>query len=114
MLIEVTLVNLHAYLRTTFDVDLLVREGDAERWLSFAERGHAIFTAPPISSAFALPSTRLQALPVDLMLADSATYRKIRSESHAAATLGIISRWQSPSPLHLIAMKLHARNALGV
>jgi hypothetical protein len=28
-------VNLHAYSRTTFDVDLLVREADAERWLVF-------------------------------------------------------------------------------
>jgi len=28
-------VNLHAYSRTTFDVDLLVGEADAEGWLSF-------------------------------------------------------------------------------
>jgi hypothetical protein len=25
-------VNLYAYLRTTFDVDLLVRESESERW----------------------------------------------------------------------------------
>jgi hypothetical protein len=27
-------VNLHSDYRTTFDVDLLVREADSERWLS--------------------------------------------------------------------------------
>lgn len=37
-------VNLHAYLRTTFDVDLLVRESESERWLSFFEQhGYTVF-----------------------------------------------------------------------
>ena len=34
-------VNLHAYFRTTFDVDLLIREKDLERWLAFfQQRGY--------------------------------------------------------------------------
>jgi hypothetical protein len=37
-------VNLHAYSRTTFDVDLLVPEDQAERWLAFFSRhGFAVF-----------------------------------------------------------------------
>ena len=37
-------VNLYAYRRTTFDVDLLVRETDSGRWLTFFEqRGYRIF-----------------------------------------------------------------------
>jgi hypothetical protein len=37
-------VNLHAYLRTTFDVHLLVRESESERWLSFFEQhGYIVF-----------------------------------------------------------------------
>jgi len=36
-------VNLHAYVRTTLDVDLLVRESDLKTWLSFFQRqGYAI------------------------------------------------------------------------
>lgn len=31
-------VNLHGYFRTTFDVDLLIPEEDAERWLAFFVR----------------------------------------------------------------------------
>jgi hypothetical protein len=101
-------VNLHAYFRTTFDVDLLVREDDADRWLTFFEKhGYAIFhrTANFIRLRFAPDPTA--ALPVDLMLANDQTYRKIRSESQRCA-IGNDLTLAIPSPLHLIAMKLHA------
>src|SRR5436190_7867454 len=68
-------VNLYAYRRTTFDVDLLVRETDSGRWLTFFEqRGYRIFhrTANFIRLHFANEPSK--ALPVDLMLADEETF----------------------------------------
>ena len=101
-------VNLHAYLRTTFDVDLLVREGDSERWLSFfKQHGYTVFhrTGNFIRLRFAADPTA--ALPVDLMLADAETFSKIRGESRRC-DIGKGLNLLIPSPLHLIAMKLHA------
>ena len=75
-------VNLHAYLRTTFDVDLLVRENESERWLSFfKQRGYAVFrqTANFIRLHFAADPAG--ALPVDLMLAEEQTFARIRQKS---------------------------------
>ena len=55
-----------------FDVDLLIRESESERWLSFfAQSGYTVFhrTANFVRLRFtANPSA---ALPVDLMLADA-------------------------------------------
>ena len=101
-------VNLYAYRRTTFDVDLLVRESDRTRWTSFFEqRGFVIFhaTANFIRMRFGLDPTG--ALPVDLMLADENTFEKIFAQSQQR-DLGKGTRLAIPSPLHLIAMKLHA------
>ena len=75
-------VNLYAYRRTTFDVDLLIRENDSQRWLTFFEqRGYRVFhrTANFIRLHFATDPTK--ALPVDLMLADEDTFHKILAES---------------------------------
>ena len=101
-------VNLVAYFRTTFDVDLLVRESDSERWLSFfQERGYTIFyrTANFIRLRFAADPAA--ALPVDLMLADSQTFSAIQRQSRRC-DIGKGLALSIPSPLHLIAMKLHA------
>ena len=101
-------VNLHAYLRTTFDVDLLVRENESERWLSFfKQRGYAIFrqTANFIRLHFAADPAG--ALPVDLMLAEEQTFARIRQKSQRS-DIGEGLSFVIPSPLHLIAMKLHA------
>ena len=101
-------VNLHAYLRTTFDVDLLVRERESERWLSFfKQHGYTLVhrTGNFIRLCFADDPTA--ALPVDLMLADAQTFSKIRGESRRC-DIGKGLNLLIPSPLHLIAMKLHA------
>lgn len=46
MLVGGNAVNLYAYRRTTFDIDLLVRESDAQRWRCFFENeGYAVFHA---------------------------------------------------------------------
>jgi hypothetical protein len=101
-------INLYAYSRTTFDVDLLVREGDSARWLSFfQERGYAIFHRSPNFIRLHFAADPSAALPVDLMLADEATFRKIQEQSRRC-DIGNGLSLAIPSPLHLIAMKLHS------
>jgi hypothetical protein len=101
-------VNLHAYLRTTFDVDLLVRESESERWLSFFEQhGYTVFHRTRNFTRLRFADDPTAALPVDLMLADAQTFSKIRGESRRC-DIGKGLNLLIPSPLHLIAMKLHA------
>ncbi len=101
-------INLLAYSRTTFDVDLLVRESDAENWLSFfARHGYAVFHRSANFIRLRFVADPAGALPVDLMLADTETFQKIRADSHLH-DLGNDLKLAIPSPLHLIAMKLHA------
>ena len=101
-------VNLHSYFRTTFDVDLLVRETDAERWLSFFQgHGYATFHHTPNFIRLRFVADPATALPVDLMLVDRQTFATIQRESRRS-DLGNGLSLPIPSPLHLIAMKLHA------
>ena len=108
VLVDGNAVNLYAYRRTTFDVDLLVRESDSQRWLTFFEQhGYRVFhrTSNFIRLHFANDAAR--ALPVDLMLADQETFHKIHAESRRC-DVGQGIQLAIPTPLHLIAMKLHA------
>lgn len=101
-------VNLLAYSRTTFDLDLLVPEADVEQWIAFlARHGYAIFyrTANFVRLRFAAEPAA--ALPIDLMLADAETFRKMQTDSQLC-DLGSDLHLTIPSPIHLIAMKLHA------
>jgi hypothetical protein len=108
MLVGGNAVNLYAYRRTTFDVDLLVRETDSQRWLTFFEQhGYRVFHRTANFIRMHLAADPTKALPVDLMLADEETFNKIRSES-SRRDLGQGVQLTIPSPLHLIAMKLHA------
>ena len=101
-------VNLHAYFRTTFDVGLLVRGADLENWLSFfKERGYTVFHRMANFIRLRFAADRAGALPVDLMLADEQTFRAIQQESRRC-DIGNGLSLAIPSPLHLIAMKLHA------
>ena len=101
-------VNLHSYCRTTFDVDLLVRESDSERWLSYFQRhGYAPFHRTPNFVRLRFAANPAEALPVDLMLADAQTFATIQRDSRRC-DIGNGLSLAIPSPLHLIAMKLHA------
>ncbi len=101
-------VNLYAYRRTTFDIDLLVRESDAQRWRRFFENeGYAIFHATANFIRMRFAADPAAALPVDFMLADEETFRRIFERSHRSE-IGDGCEMQIPSALHLIAMKLHA------
>lgn len=101
-------VNLHAYSRTTFDVDLLVREEDAERWLAFfMARGYAISRRTSNFIRLRFEADPTAALPLDLMLVNTETYSKIQSKS-LRRDIGNDLTLAIPTALHLIAMKLHA------
>jgi hypothetical protein len=101
-------VNLYSYFRTTFDVDLLVRETDSERWLGYFQRhGYGPFHRTPNFIRLRFVAAPAEALPVDLMLADAQTFASIQGSSRRC-DIGNGLSLAIPSPLHLIAMKLHA------
>jgi hypothetical protein len=101
-------INLHAYFRATFDVDLLVPEGQAERWVSFFQRhGYGVMTRTPNFVRLHFAADPTAALPVDLMLADEQTFERIREQS-LRRDIGNGLTLPIPAALHLIAMKLHA------
>ena len=101
-------INLYEYFRTTFDVDLLVRETDAERWLSYFQgHGYAQYHRTPNFIRLHFKASPAEALPVDLMLVDTGTFGKILAASRRS-DIGNGRNLLIPSPLHLIAMKLHA------
>jgi hypothetical protein len=100
-------VNLYGYRRTTFDVDLLIPEEQCERWIEFfGGHGFRIYhrTANFVRLHFAADPQKV--LPVDLMLADDQTFRKLQSDSRRQ--LATSAELAVPSALHLVAMKLHA------
>lgn len=101
-------INLYSYFRTTFDVDLLVRETDSERWLVYFQRhGYASFHRTANFIRLRFVADPAGALPVDLMLADPRTFTTIQGASRGC-DIGNGLSLAIPSPLHLIAMKLHA------
>jgi hypothetical protein len=101
-------INLHSYSRTTFDLDLLVRETDCERWLSYF-RSHGYGPVHRTANFVRLRFTAApaEALPVDLMVADAHTFATIQRGSRRCE-IGNGLSLAIPTPLHLIAMKLHA------
>lgn len=101
-------VNLHSYYRTTFDVDLLVRETDSDRWLGYFQgHGYRPFHRTANFIRLRFVAAPAEALPVDLMLADAQTFATIQGSSRRC-DIGNGLSLSIPSPLHLIAMKLHA------
>jgi hypothetical protein len=100
-------VNLYAYRRTTFDVDLLIREEQCERWIEFFGRhGFGVYHRAANFVRMHFAADPPKTLPVDLMLADEQTFRKLQRTSHRQLAASV--KLAVPSALHLIAMKLHA------
>ena len=98
-------VNFYAEPRATLDVDLVIRKGDALQWRRivegegfklFRDGGNFVQFAPPYGVSWRL----------DFMLVNDSTFQKLLQGSREVDCLGIRAR--VPSPLHLIAMKLHA------
>jgi hypothetical protein len=86
----------------------LVRESESERWLTFfKQHGYAVFHQTPNFIRLHYAPDPAGALPVDLMLADEQTFARIRQKSQRCDIGGGLTL-SIPSPIHLIAMKLHA------
>ena len=98
-------VNVYAEPRATLDVDLLVQQEDKTRWVSMLsdegfqlsrDGGNFLQFQPPYGTNWRL----------DLMLVNADTFQKLKADSREVSSLGL--RIIVPSPLHLIALKLHA------
>ena len=105
LLIGGNCVNLYGYARTTFDLDLLINRNGREQWITFWE-SHSYFTAWEQGAFTRLRSDSNYAYPIDLMTVGSRTFKKFREQENIQLfnELSI----PTPSPLHLIALKLHA------
>jgi hypothetical protein len=107
--LEFLLVGGHAvwafgFQRNTDDIDFLVRKDQVSQWIELLlARGYRVFelnnnfvqlSPPPSEPAF------------DLLIADNSTWQTLHATrvEHPSVGPGVAS----PSPLHLIAMKLHA------
>lgn len=98
-------VNSYAPPRATLDVDLLVRKADRTAWCELAAKegyrllhdgGAFLQFSPPYGVDFRL----------DLMLVNETTFDQLAESAREVACLGIQAR--IPSPLNLIALKVHA------
>lgn len=98
-------VNAYGIQRQTGDIDLLVRCNDAEKWSCLFDK--LKYGKGQNDSRFMRfkPDT-IAAWPVDLMLVDDQTFRKMLDESESkeigAATVQVVSA------RHLITLKMHA------
>lgn len=99
-------VNAHHYLRTTYDVDLAIRETDKAQWdRQMRNLGYEVFFGTPAFSRYRQKADK-QSVPVDLMILDESTYTKLKTKSQERVLAG--RDYPVPDVLHVIAMKLHA------
>ena len=95
----------HGHARNTFDIDLVVRQGDREKWSVLArELGYVFHSAGPNFLQFDPPDAQI--LPLDLMLMNEETFAKLAADAVPAPASGGVAR--SISLLHLLALKCHA------
>ncbi len=99
-------VNAHGYQRTTFDIDVAIPETERNTWQSELEAiGYRIYFETESFLRFKAKDGDFF-FPVDLMMLNTDTYSKLEKSSEMRS-FGNIDL-PVPSPLHLIAMKLHA------
>lgn len=95
----------HGFARSTFDLDLIVRQEDREAWLVLAkELGYELHREAEVFTQFNAP--RQNAFPLDLMFVNSQTFSKLRSEAVPAPSTAT-GLWVV-SLMHLLALKCHA------
>ena len=95
----------HGHTRNTFDLDLVIRQSDREKWAALArERGYIFHSEGPNFLQFDPPSAQM--LPLDLMLMNGETFARLASEAVPAPASAGGAR--SVSLLHLLALKCHA------
>lgn len=94
----------HGHARTTFDLDLMVRRQDRERWLALAHQlGYSTLREGPTFVQFNPGTAGKQ--PLDLMMVNDETFTKLLADSLAAPGLPEV---KLVSLRHLLALKCHA------
>ena len=93
--------------RFTRDLDLVIPDGAADRWLDFLQRlKYRVYHR--VDAFIQLePATPGSMPPVDLMLVDEGTWAKLLAQAQVRDA-GDGMRLSVPHPWHLIAMKLTA------
>lgn len=99
-------INAHGYLRTTYDVDVAVTDDDAAFWRESLEAmGYQMFFGTDAFQRYKGEATT-SLMPVDLIFLTNQTFTKMLHEARELP-VGAVAL-PVASPLHLIAMKLHA------
>jgi hypothetical protein len=95
----------HGFPRSTFDLDLIVRREDREKWLQVArEMGYELFREGTAFIQFNAPNA--ESFPLDLMLVNESTFSKLQADAVAAPS-SVEGVWVV-SLMHLLALKCHA------
>ena len=95
----------HGFPRSTFDLDLIVRRDDREKWLQAArEMRYELFREGPAFIQFNAPNA--ESFPLDLMLVNESTFSKLRADAVPAPS-SVQGVWVV-SLMHLLALKCHA------
>lgn len=94
----------HGFRRSTFDLDLIVRRSDREKWIGLAqELRYALYHEGPTFLQF--NTAERESLALDMMLVSDETFSKLRAEAVGAP--GVSGVWVV-SLMHLLALKCHA------
>jgi hypothetical protein len=95
----------HGFARSTFDLDLIVRRSDREKWLTLAhELGFELYREGPAFVQFNHP--KADSFPLDLMFVNEDTFAKLRRDAVRAPS-SVADVWVV-SLMHLLALKCHA------
>jgi hypothetical protein len=95
----------HGFARSTFDLDLIVRRSDREKWLQLVRTlGYVTHREGTTFLQFNAPDA--QSFPLDLLLVNEETFSKMRAD--AVPTPSRIPGVGVVSLMHLLALKCHA------
>lgn len=99
-------VNQLGHTRNTMDFDLMVLETDVEKLHPYLEKAgfQLLFRNPELFAKYRITDEEIFEL--DILFTDKTTYEKLKSDS-SEIKVGKIECFL-PSPMSLIAMKLHA------
>ncbi len=95
----------HGFPRTTFDLDLIVRRGDREKWMQLGSQlGCELVREGPTFLQFSAAGDI--SFPLDLMIVNDDTFSKMQAESVPMPST--VYGLRVVSLMHLIALKCHA------
>lgn len=98
-------VIVHGFPRSTFDLDLIARQTDRDKWLHWARSaGYELFHDNP--NFIQLSTADQGAFPLDLMLVNDGTFEKMQAA--AVPSPAGLEGLRVVSLMHLLALKCHA------